>query len=1144
VTVSAFASPHPGSVICHTPYTTIAGTNFVLPIGYDLKALTTTPENGSTANSGYNRTGTYDSTVLINVPAAPCTLTAKFSINSSVQCITNNKFVFTDLTTGGTGALSYYWDFNDGTSSTEQNPVHVYGKPSDHDISLTVKDSSGCSSGYLLQITVGPVPNLGFTVTPNTVDGHYFTFNNTSSVAAGWLNYSWNFGDNTGSTLVTPSKSYTAPGIYNVTLNVAASGGCKDSLTQILNTETGVMSSCTPKVGEITGTLTLCSGSSIQLSDTTANGVWSSSDATLAKVSAGGLVTGLSAGSATISYGVSNSCGTTTQTAVVTVEGAPVVNNIVASVNTISVGSTIQLANGTPNGVWSSLNNSVATISATGLVTGISAGVDTLSYRVSNSCGTTRVTSPITVSDLPPISGPTSLCKGTSITLSEAVAGGTWSTSNDNIASVVAITADSTQAKVTGVLNGAGGTVFINYTLGSSSVLYAVTVNGIPAKPVITGPDSVVTGSTIQLTSSIPNGLWSSSDTSVATVNVNGVVTGIKTGADTLSYIVSNACGSDSAMHVIICKAPSPACTLTAKFSINSLVQCITDNKFVFTDLTTGGNGALSYYWDFNDGTSSTEQNPVHVYGKPSDHDIALTVKDSYGCSSGYLLQITVGPVPNLGFTVTPNTVDGHYFTFNNTSSVAAGWLNYSWNFGDNTGSTLVTPSKLYAAPGIYNVTLNVAASGGCKDSLTQILNTETGVMSSCTPKVGEITGTLTLCSGSSIQLSDTTANGVWSSSDATLAKVSAGGLVTGLSAGSATISYGVSNSCGTANQTAIVTIESTSTVNNIIAGVTTVSVGSTIQLTNDTPNGLWSSFNTSVATVNTNGIVTGVSAGVDTLSYMVSNSCGGSVDVLYVITCTETPPPVCRLTAKFSINSLVQCITDNKFVFTDLTTGGTGALTYYWDFNDSTSSTEQNPVHVYGKPSDHDISLTVKDSYGCSSGYLLQITVGPVPSAGFTITPNTVDGQYYTFNNTSSVASGWLNYIWDFGDGSGSTLVSPSKLYSLAGTYHVKLITSASGGCMDSVTQTLTVNNIFKVSNNPTSTTSTVTYLPNSNSSTICIINEATGKLVKVQKVGTVAGNLTNTKIDLSKLSSGTYVIVIENSNGAVIGKTSVIKL
>jgi len=106
-------------------------------------------------------------------------------------------------------------------------------------------------------------------------------------------------------------------------------------------------------------------------------------------------------------------------------------------------------------GTWSSSNSAIANVgSSSGIVSGISAGSATITYTVGSGCS---VTYTITVSSIAGIiTGTTSLHPGGATTLSDAVTGGVWSSSNTYVASI-----NSTTGLVTGV---AAGTAMITYT--------------------------------------------------------------------------------------------------------------------------------------------------------------------------------------------------------------------------------------------------------------------------------------------------------------------------------------------------------------------------------------------------------------------------------------------------------------------------------------------------------------------------------------------------------------------------------------------------------------------------------------------------------------------------------------------------------
>ena len=145
-------------------------------------------------------------------------------------------------------------------------------------------------------------------------------------------------------------------------------------------------------------------------------------------------------------------------------------------------------------------------------------------------------------------------------------------------------------------------------------------------------------------------------------------------------------------------------------------------------------------------------------------------------------------------------------------------------------------------------------------------------------PVVGTITGNVNICTGNNLaDLRDTTLNGTWSSDNTAIATVDVNGLVIGVSQGTAIISYVVTNANGcTAKDTAKVTITLTPTVAPITTTAPSfdVCVGSTIPLKDATAGGTWSSSNGSIATISSTGVVTGVSAGTDSIFYTITTTC------------------------------------------------------------------------------------------------------------------------------------------------------------------------------------------------------------------------------------------------------------------------------
>ncbi len=124
-------------------------------------------------------------------------------------------------------------------------------------------------------------------------------------------------------------------------------------------------------------------------------------------------------------------------------------------------------------------------------------------------------------------------------------------------------------------------------------------------------------------------------------------------GVYTVTLTVRNAYGSDSETKVgFVTAGGKPDADFTADERRG--VKPFTVN---FTDLSTGN--PTSWAWDFGDGTTSTEQNPVHVYQLEGAYDVSLTVKNSYGTDTekktGTSPMMTIpAATPTGGVTVPP----------------------------------------------------------------------------------------------------------------------------------------------------------------------------------------------------------------------------------------------------------------------------------------------------------------------------------------------------------------------------------------------------------------------------------------------------------------------------------------------------------
>ena len=641
-----------------------------------------------------------------------------------------------------------------------------------------------------------------------------------SAMGAG-ITYQWEISPDsiswtpiTGATNPTYVATVTATMFYHCVLTCTATG--------LTGTTPGQKLLYNPPPSSITGPTIVCIGSTITLADATVPGTWSSSTTTVATIGSGtGVVTGVSAGTTTITYTIGSGC---TATVVVTVAPTP---TAIVGASTVCTGSATTLFDPIVGGSWSSSNTAVATVgSGTGIVTGVTVGTTVITYAIGTSCYVTKI---MTVNPSPsPITGPTSVCAGSTITLSDVTSGGIWSSTNVAVATV---------GSLTGIVTGVSmGTTVISYTLatGCTSTV-TITVNPIPFP--ITGLGNVCVGANITLSNSTGGGAWSSSASGIATVGATGIVGGVTAGTATISYTLATGCY----ITTVVLVNPVPA-AITGTLMVCEGV-CTT-----LSDVTPGGT------WASSDLTVATINSTSGFVCGVLAGTANITYTLGTGCYKTAVFTVSPTPFPITGITsvclgrttTLSDLMPGGTWSSSNTAVATAGSTT-----GIVGGVTLGTAVITYTLP------------TGCMTTIPVTVY----------PNPAPITGTTTICVGSSTTLADATTGGTWSSSNTAVAPIiSSIGLMTGLTAGTAIITYTLSTGCYALTS---VTVLAAPTA---ITGTASVCIGATTTLSNTVSGGTWTSGNTAVATVgSTSGIVTGVTAGTSIITYSLGAGCAST---------------------------------------------------------------------------------------------------------------------------------------------------------------------------------------------------------------------------------------------------------------------------
>jgi hypothetical protein len=387
--------------------------------------------------------------------------------------------------------------------------------------------------------------------------------------------------------------------------------------------------------------------------------------------------------------------------------------------------------------------------------------------------------------------------------------------------------------------NGAGDTVF------AVSNKHVMTVEYMPVVSPITGNDSLVcVGATITLSDKTTGGLWQMSDTNYATV-VTGIVTGVAGGTggqgepptpDTILYIIANACGADTAEKVITVEGAPYAGTglFVTNICVDQTVPAddLEENLYVRYGYVAFGMGFLT-------GIRVGRDYVYHVVANACGVD-----------SSGD--WVTVRDKSSITAIISPSQLcAGDSVALADSTNGSSPVWRTSSNIATVNKKGVITGHQ----PGIDTIILSVSNYCGITTKSTTI---------NISPP-GEIAGFIdSVCLGNSSALPHETTGGMWRSSNPAVATVDQSGNVHSVALGETIISYAY-GSC---------TVSAKIKITPELPGITgdaVVCQGGTISLADDVDGGTWRTDTLSFAAVDSNGWVTGLSAGAQQITYQVS---------------------------------------------------------------------------------------------------------------------------------------------------------------------------------------------------------------------------------------------------------------------------------
>ncbi len=1028
-------------------------TTYILPGTYTVSL---------TVYDGLGGSHTTTRTNYINVTPSP---QVSFYASDSQNICPPATLQFTNQTVSGApGAVSYSWDFGDGNTSNQEHPSYTYTTPGNYMVTLVATNSNNCPGSRIRRIQVVNRPQAVFSASNNTGCTAPLTvaFTNTSANAS---SYTWLFGDGGTSSAISPTHTYTAPGTYTVTLIARNAGGCADTLIR-----SNLVTIGRPTASFNLGNTSICAGTNASFTNTSTGASsyqWSFGDNTTSTAVTPPAKAYNTAGTYTIRLiAIQGNCRDTF-TRTLTVLPRPVADYTADSTAGCRIPHTVRFTNNSTgaasyswtfgDGGTSNQTNPVHTYTATGnrTVTLVAIG--------SNGCSTTLTRSSYiqvailtpAITAIPAGGG----CVGDTMRFTGAVSPPPYPISSYSWDFGDGGTASG--ANTFHVYNTPGVYPVTLNILTVNGCIYTRTINvNMSAKPdaaFTASPLNVCVNEPVTFTNASTGGLtdfWQFGDGNGSS-SPNPVHRYQDTGTYTVRLIAfSNYC-SDTVTEVNLIRVTGPEALFTPVYSCTSRLA---------VTFTNNSRRAVTYAWDFGDGGTSTQQNPLHTYAAAGTYPVRLIAVDANGCRDTATNNVTVYAPPAVGFSANDTTIcRGETVTFTRLSNPPG--YTYAWSFGDGgvPASSALTVTRQYNIANTYQVRLIVSDGNNCRDTMLRPNYIHVG---GPVPQFSVTPNPATGCSPLTVNFTDqstapgsTIASRVWHFGDGTI--------LTGNNATPSNTYY--SNTARTYNVRLVVTdangcrdsiprnniitiIRPTANFNNPPQACRSQPVTFTNTSFGGAASYIWDFGDGNSSTLQ-HPVHTYAAAGTYSVRLIAVNSAGCRDTLL-----RNNTIRIEEVTAAFTMSdSVADC--PPLIVQFNNTSSGASSYTYAWDFGNGITSSVANPSSVYTMPGVYTV-LLVTTGNGCVDSTTRTITVnGPHAQGGFQYTP--LSGCVPVTVSFSAVAVNTQTYSWDMNNGSTQTTTTNTYTYTYTepGSYVPVLVLSNSANCNVAVVGTDTIH-------------------------------------------------------------------------------------
>jgi len=533
--------------------------------------------------------------------------------------------------------------------------------------------------------------------------------------------------------------------------------------------------------------------------------------------------------------------------------------------------------------------------------------------------------------------------------------------------------------------------------------------------------------------SSVENLLNNSFETENETIKLNNTVTLTEANENGMDFSTSPSSRDTTAIL-----EKREEILPTANFSIN-VTEGYAPLTVQFSDLS---ENVTKRHWDFGDGYTSSEQNPVHIYstsGTYNVNQIAINENDT----SSKVAKITVYEQtaevpPNANFSI--NITEGYAPLTVQFTDLSENSIGINWEFGDGNTANEQNPVHIYSTSGTYNVNLIAINENGTstKVAIITVHEQPAGVLPVANFSSNITEGYAPL----SIQFTDLSENATewdWDFGDGDTSSEK-NPVHTYPLTGNYTVNLEVTNENSTNSKfTKINVLQDILPVANFSSNVTEGYAPLTVQFIDISENA--TEINWDFDDGNTSNEQDPVhiysKAGAYDVNLIATNE-NGTSSKLAKINVLQPILPV----ANFSSNT-TEGYAPLTVQFTDLSENATR---WRWDFEDEDTSSEQSPIHTYLLAGNYTVNLEVTNENGTNSKFAKINVLQPVlPTANFS--SNVTEGYAPLTVQFTDFSENVTEWSWDFGDGNTSSEQGPVHIYSESGVFNVNLTATNENG-------------------------------------------------------------------------------------------------